>query len=52
MAKRFIGKGNLSSDGLMRKLVIHVQDADGRFRGEIFEEVPDVEAENRLRVRE
>jgi hypothetical protein len=49
MARRFIGKGKLSSDGKTRKLLVHIQDADNRFREEPFEDVPEAEFEARVR---
>jgi len=44
---RYISKGELSSQG-MRRLISHVQDADGRWREETADEVPDDEAEARM----
>jgi hypothetical protein len=45
MAKRYIGKGSLSADGQSRQLIMHIQDADGRFREEPMGEVPEVDCD-------
>jgi|HubBroStandDraft_2_1064218.scaffolds.fasta_scaffold02228_5 hypothetical protein len=47
MATHLIEKGELTSSG-MRKLVLHIQDADNRWREEAFGEVPEAEVENRI----
>lgn len=43
-----ISKGELLPDGT-RKLVAHIMDADGGWREEPIMEVPDAEAEARIR---
>jgi len=49
MAKRFISKGDLTSDGT-RKLIATIVDADGRVRDEVVGEVPDEEADARIQA--
>lgn len=48
MSARYIGKGELSSDGKTRKLIAYIQDQDGRFREEPWGEVLDAEADARM----
>ncbi len=47
VAQYKIGRGKLLADGT-RKLVAWIQDADGRWRDEPFEDVPDAEADARI----
>jgi hypothetical protein len=47
MAMRLIEKGGLGGNG-MRKLILHIQDADNTWREEPFAEVSDAEADAKI----
>lgn len=47
MAQRFIEKGEIDEKGL-RRLMCLIEDQDGTMRREVFERVPDDQADTRI----